>query len=146
MGIYISTPQLRASLREQLRPYWVPNTKSRYAGFSDSRYYAPTGDEIKKFLDETPLQPTDPFGEVFDCDDYAFVMKGAASLYARDVAKLECGLCIGISWAKFAWKPDPFHACNWTFDSNGRLWWIEPQDHELHALTSCKGDLTLIII
>jgi hypothetical protein len=146
MGIYITTPQLKARLRKQLQPYWVPDTRPRYAGFSDSRYYAPTGDEIKKFLSDTPLQPTGAFGEVFDCDDYAFVMKGAASLYARDVSKLECGLCIGIAWARFSWKPDPFHACNWTFDNEGQVWWVEPQDHQLHALTTCKGDLTLIII
>lgn len=146
MGEYITTTQLKARLSKQLRPYWATDSRSKYAGFSDSRYYAPTGDEIMKFLDNTPLQPTGLFGELFDCDDYAFVMKGAASLYARDVAKLESSLCIGIAWARFFWKPDPFHACNWTLNNEGQVWWVEPQDHELHPLTTCKGDLTLIII
>lgn len=146
MGIYITTPQLRANLAKKLRPYWATDSRPKYAGFSDSRYYTPTGDEIREFLDKTPLQPMGSFGEVFDCDDYAFVMKGAASLYARDVAKLESSLCIGIAWGRFSWKPDPFHACNWTLDNGGEFWWVEPQDHQLHALTTCQGDLTLIII
>ncbi len=146
MGAYIGTPQLKAVLGKLLRLYWATDSRPKYAGFSDSRYYAPTGEEIKKFLDETPLQPVSAFGEVFDCDDYSFVMKGAASLYGRDVARLESGLCIGIAWARFSWKPDPFHACNWTLDDGGRFWWVEPQDNKLHPLTACAGDLTLIII
>ena len=146
MGVYIGTPQLKARLSKQVRPFWATDGRPKYAGFADSRYYAATVTEIERFLRDTPLQPSGAFGEVFDCDDYAYVMKGAASLYARDVANLESGLCLGIVWASFSWKPDPFHACNWTLDDVGQLWWIEPQDHQRHAPTTCQGNLTLLLI
>jgi hypothetical protein len=133
-------------LSRYVKPYWAADNRAKYAGFADSRYYAPTVQELEGFLRNTPLQPTVMFGEVFDCDDYAFVMKGAASLFARDLARLQTGLCLGIAWGNFAWKPDPFHACNWVIDADGHLWWVEPQDHRVHDIPQCRGDLTLLLI
>lgn len=146
MGFYITTPQLKYRLARYVNPYWATDGRPKYAGFTDSQYYAPSRNELEQFLRDTPLQRVGNFGEVFDCDDYTYVMKGAASLYARDFAKISFGLCIGIAWGNFSWKPDPFHACNWAVTDDGMLQWIEPQNHSLHVLNACRGDLTLILI
>jgi len=145
VGCYVSTSRLRYRLSRHLRGLWSGSRRT-YAGFADSEYFTADIDELRQFLRNTPLQPVAAFGEVFDCDDYAFVLKGAASLYARDSGRLTAGLCVGIAWGSFTWKSEPRHACNWSVDSDNDFWWIEPQDNGLYPLSECSGDLEMILI
>jgi Agglutinin C-terminal len=146
LGTYASVDRVREVLRANVDRFWAVGSTPRYAGFGDQRYYLPSQQEITTLLKDIPLQPVGLFGEVFDCDDYVYVMRGAVSIYGRDILRLQAGLSFGIAWARFGWKPDPLHACNWVVDDTNRFNWIEPQDRNLHSSTECLGGMTLLIV
>jgi hypothetical protein len=146
MGAYLDFGAVKLVLRKYVDSYWAVGQTPRYAGFADQQYYLPSQGEIGALLRDIPRQPLGFFGEVFDCDDYAFVMKGAVSIYARDTLRVQAGPCIGIAWGRFAWKPEPFHACNWAIDDQHNFSWLEPQDRTVHKPTECFGGLTLLIV
>ena len=143
-GIYQTREQVKKRLGPMLRPLW--SGQRRYAGFGDTSYYLPAGEEIAGFVRANPIAPGPAAGEAFDCDDYAFVLKGSVCLYARDTRAIAHSMCLGIAWGRFAWRPREFHACNWVLDADGAFAWIEPQTGAFHPLAECRGDLELILV
>ncbi len=142
-GIYISNHRLKNRLGVKLGPYFATN-RYRYAGFSDNEFYIPTRQEIETFLNHNPINPGKLYDESFDCDDYAFVLKGSVSLYVRNSEQFTASMCIGIAWGMFQWA-EGLHACNWALDSDFELIWIEPQNGEIYNLSECRGNLELLI-
>jgi len=142
-GIYISSNSLKNKLGVKLGSYFAKK-RYRYAGFSDNEFYIPTRLEIETFLNDNPIKPGNLSDESFDCDDYAFVLKGSVSLYVRNSGQYTASMCIGIAWGMFQWAEE-LHACNWALDSDFNLIWIEPQNGEIHDLHECRGNLELLI-
>ena len=148
-GIYIETGDLKDHLKKITKGYWVKSkkvkTRSKFWRFSDSKYYLPTFDEAKEFVDKNPIKPADHFKESFDCDDYSFVLKGSMSLYVRDKVKVDNSMCLGIVWGYFNWA-NGYHSCNWVFDSKFKFHLIEPQTGELKEMADCTGNIDLMIV
>ena len=142
MGRNTSLEALKQRLGKQLSSYWM--RARNYAGFADDEYYLPDPNEIRPLLDKLIITPPSFPTQRFDCDDYAFVLKGLVSLLTRDSAVLTASPCIGLAWGEFKWMGEVFHACNWVLDSNCALSWIEPQTMELYNLDECIR-LNLII-
>jgi len=143
-GDYLSIQTIKQRVGRSLRGLWC-NRNRTYAGFSDNEFYVPTRDELDAFLTERPIRHADECDESFDCDDFAFVLKGMISLYARRSRHLRASVCLGIGWGKFQWVPDTFHAVNWALVDGSEFVWLEPQDGSVHAVDECEGGLTLIL-
>lgn len=141
-GIYQTREQVKRRLGPLLTTRW--SSQRRYAGFGDNRYYLPTATEVEAFVAASPIAPAQVASQAFDCDDYAFVLKGSVCLYVRDTQAITTSMCLGIAWGQFAWKPE-FHACNWVLDASGTLRWIEPQTQTFYPLAECTGGLELLL-
>lgn len=142
MGTNTSLEAVKQRLGKQLSPYWMKGRN--YAGFADDEYYLTDPKEVRPLLDQLIITPPKFPTQRFDCDDYAFVLKGMVSLFARDSAVITASPCIGLAWGEFRWMGKVFHACNWVLDSSGTFSWIEPQTRELYNLEECVG-LNLLI-
>ena len=140
---YLELDELRGLLRVRLEGRWAPG---RHAGFSDSRYWAPPRAELEELAGAVAGGDVLPsVGEAYDCDDYAFALKGLASQTNRQRGR-DAGLCFGIVWGQFAWLPGVSHAANWAVDDTGEVLWIEPQDGSLEPLDRCLGDISLLLV
>lgn len=151
MGLLVSRKEVWNVVSPLVNPFWAPptpdNPYDRYVGFADERYYLPSQEEIQLLLEQIPKEPLGFFGETFDCDDYSFLMKGTASVYARKNFGISAGLCLGIAWGKFSWKSDPAHSCNWVLDDTKHgFFWLEPQDRKLRGVQHCLGGLVLLLV
>lgn len=144
-GKIVSKDYVASTLSGILRPYWALDHRT-FAGFSDFQYYLPTPEELETFLKENPVKdPEATPDEGFDCDDYAYVLKGAACLSARRKWGVQHSMCLGIAWGNFKWRSG-FHCCNWVIDAEGNFSWVEPQDSRFHQVADCEYGLTLIIV
>jgi hypothetical protein len=142
-GVYLSREQVKKRLGPLLLPFWSGQRK--YAGFGDTYYYLPTPAEVAAFVADHPIAPAQVASQAFDCDDYAFVLKGSVCLYVRDTQAISASMCLGIAWGRFAWKPE-FHACNWVLDAAGTFQWLEPQTKLFYDIGQCAGDLELVLV
>ncbi len=112
--------------------------------YGDEQFYLPSLDEIAWILGESQLDRRTWLQNRFDCDDFAYVLKGEMSSHAYANAELTCGLCVGIAWGNFDWL-EGNHAVNWFIDSTGTLGFIEPQDDRIFPASSCTGNLYLLL-
>jgi hypothetical protein len=146
-GIEESTTKIKAKLRPILQGKWARN-RSRFAGFSDNRFYLPTLEETRQIIDSNPIPPAQYVSQSFDCDDYAFAFKGLVALHGRKLHELQTSVCIGIAWGRFTWIPaSPFHAVNWVLTRGGTFRWIEPQNGRLYPVDRCVSrSLTLLLV
>lgn len=112
--------------------------------YGDEQFYLPSLDEVAWILGESQLDRRTWLQNRFDCDDFAYVLKGEMSSHAYANAELTCGLCVGIAWGYFDWL-EGNHAVNWFIDSTGALGFIEPQDDRMFPAASCKGNLYLLL-
>ncbi len=113
--------------------------------FGDGSFYLPTLDEVKKILSESRLDRNIWTEERFDCDDFAYVLKGEMSQHAYQAKDLRFGLCVGMVWGNFAWVQG-YHAVNWMLDASQTLRFIEPQDDTIHEVSECQGDISLLLV
>ncbi len=144
-GRYFTAAQLKRRLGRLLSPYWSTSRRT-YAGFSDEEFYAPTEAEVRRFLEAEPIPGEYYQDEVFDCDDYAFVLKGLVSLHARSLGGVTSSMALGIVWGAFEWVDNDFHATNWVVLEDGGFRWVEPQDGTVHGVEECRGGVTLVVV
>ena len=113
--------------------------------FGDNHYYLPTSDEIEFILLESKLERKQFMQERFDCDDFAFILKGEISAHAYKAEQLTCGVCAGIAWGYFKWNKRGYHAVNWYLDSDGSLKFIEPQWDVVFTVDQCHKGIDLFL-
>lgn len=144
-GKVISAEAAKTSVYAQLNDpqynYLAADTKLRLA---DNNYYLPTHDEIQFILEESQLERRHWLEDRFDCDDFAFVLKGEISSHTYKAGQLKCGLCFGIAWGHFAWVNE-YHAANWFLDADNQLFFIEPRWDTFHRVEHCRGGIDLIL-
>ncbi len=141
-GKLLSMKETEHLVREQLSDYFTDQITVR---FGDNQYYLPTQDEVEFILTESNLERKRFMPERFDCDDYAFILKGEISQHAYQAGQLRSGLCAGIVWGHFNWNQRGYHAVNWYLDASEALYFIEPQwDMFFESANAQKGiDLLL---
>ncbi len=153
-GNVITVAQLKKQLGTKLASYWRP-TKN-YGGFSDETYYCPSLREIEAILgmSKNRVDGIKSKKNHFDCDDYAFALKGKICLWSNTGAPAD-SLCFGVAWGDFKWVRGAVqtgsiqHACNWVLTADRVLRWVEPQfaqPKQIQNLDQCsQASLRLFI-
>lgn len=113
--------------------------------YGDGMYYLPTLPEVQQILDASQLDRRTWMAERFDCDDFAYVLKGEMSIHAYDTGSLRFGLCVGIVWGNFDWVSG-YHAINWFIADDGALRFIEPQTDSMYEASRCQGSVLLLVV
>ena len=114
--------------------------------YGDGSYYLPTRAEIEAIMRASQSDRRMWLQERFDCDDFAYVLKGEISAHAYDTEEHRYGLCSGIVWGYFDWIVQPFHAVNWVLTSDTTLWLIEPQTDAIYPAERCTGGITRLLV
>ena len=134
-------------ITKSTRGKWVKNNGKcrKYMGFADSHYCLMNLKATRQYLQRIRIRGRSDLEEGFDCDDFAYVLKGRMCLYGRDKLHAKHSLCIGIAWGYFEWVPNENHAVNWMIDESKKLYWIEPQNRTIYPAEECRGRLQLIL-
>lgn len=112
--------------------------------FGDGMYYLPTMREVQMILSRSQTDRRTWLAERFDCDDFAYVLKGEVSVHAYSTQGLRFGLCFGMVWGDFTWI-NGYHAINWFIASDGIVRLIEPQSDAIYEVNQCKGNISLLL-
>ncbi|WP_143467748.1 lectin MOA-related protein [Leptolyngbya ohadii] len=113
--------------------------------YGDAFYYLPTLEEVQFILKASELERRTWTEERFDCDDFAYVLKGEMSAHAYDIGPSRFGLCVGIVWGYFNWL-EGYHAVNWFIGVDKKLRFIEPQNDSIYSAEDCVGDIQLLLV
>ena len=147
--MYLDGKTIKTRLSKRVKNKWYEN-KQRI-DFSDTEYYLPTLHEFKTYVhyNRITISPNNPIKgtEGFDCDDYAFILKGHVCIFNRNVAKKTHSWAVGIIWANFSWTPEG-HATNWIVTRDRGLFLYEPQQYEkgFYRFDKCLGNVKLILL
>lgn len=141
-GRLMSAVNVKELIIQQLGEALVDQKNVR---FGDNQYYLPTQDEMDFIITESGLERKKFMAERFDCDDFAFILKGEVSAHAYQAGQLTCGICAGIAWGYFQWNPRGYHAANWFLDSSGVLNFIEPQWDVIFPVEQCQKGVDLFL-
>lgn len=65
----------------------------------------------------------------FDCDDFAFILKGLVAKWRVDDDPNGLPLAFGVAWGRFrGFGNGQYHALNWVaFSEDRKIRWVEPQ-------------------
>ena len=120
---------------------WISGDK--YLRGADRRYWIPGRSDIRGILSKCRVAHQGSQGDVFDCDDYAYVLKSRMSFLGLESRGITGGLPIafGIYWGRASWAPDPLHAGNWFVTRENDLVWIEPQFNNAEAIAAGKAPI-----
>lgn len=146
--MFLAKDKIQNSVSRALENKWMDENK-KFIGFMDEFYYAPTRFEFEQYIYHNPIvvMPGDPIAgtEGFDCDDFAFVLKGNVSLFNRNSAHKPHSWAVGMIWGEFAWVKE-YHVTNWIFTRDKGLFLVEPQNGRLEDFSLCRGKVTLVIL
>lgn len=140
-GVVANADALEGALKVQLAGKLRADPGIR---LGDKSFYLPTVLEVKGILAASAGDRRVWLEERFDCDDFAYVLKGEISVHAYATNSLRFGLCFGIVWGNFDWV-DGYHAVNWFISNDGELRFVEPQDDVIHNASECSGDVWLLL-
>lgn len=140
-GTVVSVNTVQGIVQRQLTGKFASDPGIR---FGDGTYYLPTIQEVREILSKSQADRRTWLAERFDCDDFAYVLKGEMSIHAYDTGDIRYGLCVGMVWGNFAWVKG-YHAVNWFIASDGALRFIEPQNDSVYDVSQCQGAISLLI-
>lgn len=97
---------------------------------NDSDYYLPTVDEVRKVLASSEVGRMDMIDNRFDCDDFAFGVKGEFNRHAYQRDNLgDYAFCFGVIMGKFRWATGNHAACVFVA-ADGQIYLVEPRRTE----------------
>ena len=140
-GVVVPVNSVKGIAKESLAGKFSDDPGIRYG---DGMYYLPTLEEIQFILKESQLDRRKWLENRFDCDDFAYVLKGEMSVHTYDTSDIRYGLCVGMVWGNFDWITG-YHAVNWFIDSNSVMRFIEPQSDSIYDVSNCQGDISLFV-
>lgn len=114
--------------------------------FGDNSYYLPSRRELALILRESQADRKQHMLERYDCDDFAYAVKGEMTAHAYDVGELRYGLCVGLAWGRFDWMTVAGQAVNWAITCDEAMWFIEPQTDDIFPCERCTGGLELLLV
>ncbi|KPK89479.1 MAG: hypothetical protein AMJ94_12040 [Deltaproteobacteria bacterium SM23_61] len=118
--------QLKTVLKNQLGSYY----KSVKQFYADGRYFCPTEAVAKEIIKAAKVDQKRYISSVFDCDDFAHLLKSAFIEDAYDSGRRSMPYAMGIIWGS-----KPAHAMNFIVLGDGKNFTvriIEPQTGKLH--------------
>lgn len=107
----------------------------------DLKYYCPSLEYTKKVMKESLTETMVWTEEIFDCDDFAIVLKAdfAKDAY-RNLAR-RSPHCFGIVWGSL---PGP-HAINWVITDDKQFWFVEPQNDTIYKPSNKETDVWMLL-
>jgi|GEM_PF-5621458 len=146
MPDYLNTAQIKRIAEQTLPPTYREPYVQAFFG-ADPSFYLPSLAQMKNFMKHAMILPPVDIGAGFDCDDYAYALKGSIGIWNRNYTKLQTSWCVGVIFARFSWMGDVDHAANWFIDKSGTLWLIEPQTRKEYPATSvASASIKLILL
>jgi hypothetical protein len=115
-------------LKEQIDDYFVEKPK---VCFSDIKYFCPTFEATEDIIEDAMIDQYEYISGLFDCDDYAHLLKSAFIIDGYDGGIRSLPYCIGIAWGE---KKPNRHAINIIIISDGieyKVQFIDPQTGDI---------------
>jgi len=99
---------------------------------ADSTYISLSDSVLKEFLERSKTDRMDYKAGVFDCDDFADILKGDIVRYQYE-NKVRFPYVFGVVWGKFSidGQEPCLHAINFSINENRKIRFIEPQTDEI---------------
>lgn len=141
-GVVAESDAVSEALQQQLRGKLSSDPGIR---LGDVGFYLPAIQEVKVILAASSLERKTWTAERFDCDDFAYALKGEMSLHSYASTSQRFGLCVGIVWGNFDWVAG-FHAVNWFIADDGVIRFIEPQSDVIYESSHCIGGASLLLV
>jgi hypothetical protein len=132
-GPSLSRSKLENLLKSKMSGYFL-SSKKLY--FADQSYFCPTEAVAQQIIDACKVDQKSYISEIFDCDDFAYLLKVAFIGDAYDGGRRSMPYAFGIVWGN-----KPAHAMNFLVTSDGKDYvvrLVEPQTGTVHALSLSK--------
>ena len=105
---------------------WTPES-TPHIYRADGVYLCPSLAEAREIIRQSHLESQKWVKQVFDCDDFAVVLKANFSQAAFYNGAREGGYAFGIVWFDVKNGVPDAHAMNWMVNSDGKVRFVEPQ-------------------
>lgn len=123
--VYISSAELRTLISAQLATMLDRNCVIKLA---DAEYYCTPLDDALDIIARSQTDRRTWVEDVFDCDDFAHILKSIFAEAAYKEGQRRKPHCFGIVWGRIGGES---HAFNWTVNSDMTLRLVEPQSDEI---------------
>lgn len=136
---FISKKALTELIENELDSKFTDNFKLH---ISDEQYYLPSLAESEKLIGESGIDKYQWHDEVFDCDDFAIMLKAH---FCKDAYKHNTrrhSHCLGIVWGMV---PRP-HALNWMINDDMKLRFVDPMYNEVYFPQEAARYIWMMII
>lgn len=122
---YISREELERIICKTLDGKLTENFKLH---MSDDKYYLPSLKETQRLLEESKVGEYQWYDEVFDCDDFAIMLKAhfCKDAYKNNIRRHSH--CLGIVWGMVPRS----HALNWVINNDKELRFVDPMLGEIY--------------
>jgi hypothetical protein len=145
-GNIATAAQIEAFIRQSLAGKLASPNLIR---LGDASFYVPTLAELRAIIARSQGHRKQYTAERFDCDDFAYVLKGEFSSHFYEASNLVCGIAAGIIWGLFSWIAE-FHSANFGITSDHGFVLIEPQSgnqpDKLFPVSECRGSVSLVLV
>ncbi len=131
-GPSLSSNQLKTKVRAQLKGYM----KGCRIYTADNRYFCPTEKVAKELIDAAKVDQKTYIKEIFDCDDFAHLLKSEFIMDCYDSGRRSMPYAMGIVWGN-----KPPHAMNVIVLGDGKKFHvriIEPQSGKIYKANAKK--------
>lgn len=137
MPDYLPADRIKKIAEDTFTPTYRADKLQAFFG-ADPSFYLPSYAELKTCMDRSfTFGPVD-LGAGFDCDDYAYALKGTVTLWNRSFGA-QTSWCVGVIFARFPWMGGVEHAANWFIDKSGTLRLLEPQTKREYSATNVSA-------
>jgi len=138
IGVYVDNAEVKRILKERLGAK-LSRTSKIY--LPDTLYYLPPKSDAENILRVSVLDSKKWTSEVFDCDDFSYVLKAEFCQDAYRQGKRRAPYCMGIVWGLL---PTP-HAINWVITDDKQLYFIEPQTDAVFLPRATDKEIWLLL-
>ncbi len=140
MSTYLNRKALEEQIQDELKQVLSRNFRLH---ISDDTYYLPSIEEAQRLMDECKASTDFEWcDEVFDCDDFAVILKAHFCRDAYKNRKRRHSHCFGIVWGMI---PRP-HALNWMINDDMKLRFIDPMYDEIYSPDEAVRQIWMMII
>ncbi len=111
----------------------------------DEQYYCPNIDDVTTILEKNTVDKQEYIEDVFDCDDYALILKAFFIKQAYKNKKRRYPYCLGIIMGGKLLGDIP-HAINFVITDKLKLLLIEPQQDQILEPTSLDREIYFVYV
>lgn len=120
-------------LSRSLRRRWETGFADS-SNVADNIYYLPSLRQVRRILRlfRRQFDEIEYASDRFDCDDFAWMLKGTFCRHAAGRRGKSAGWAVGVVWTNTEKSGQrEGHAYNWVITKERELWMIEPQSQEM---------------